>query len=208
MNYELHSPEEAGSDPTIILAHGFRRDLTTQRGWAEQWSALGFPVVIPSMCNSSWLRGRHDRNAEDLRALREHLGLERVIYAGFSAGGLSAYLAALDDPATQAYLGLDPVDSGDRAQDREALLGVPVLILQAEPSSCNARLNFQPVIDRYPPGTAARVDGATHCHFERPYDPRCSWVCGRRSDEETTTVQDNVAQRIKAWLRQWSVNPD
>ncbi len=43
------------------------------------------------------------------------LGMDTAVYAGFSAGGLAAYLAAGQDASADGYLGLDSVDSGDLA---------------------------------------------------------------------------------------------
>jgi hypothetical protein len=81
-----------------------------------------------------------------------------VLYAGFSAGGLAAYLAAGSDPRASAYLGLDAVDSGGLALARNADFRVPALFLMGEPSSCNAKNNG---------------------HFLDPYDPRTESVCGK-----------------------------
>lgn len=50
-------------------------------------------------------------NTKELR----QLSIDKVIYAGFSAGGLTAYRAAKQDAVTLACLGLDPVDSGKLA---------------------------------------------------------------------------------------------
>jgi pimeloyl-ACP methyl ester carboxylesterase len=126
VKYERYHPEKPYTEAVILLAHGFKRKLSSMRGWAKHWSEMGIPVVIPSLCRSSWFKGRHSQNADDLRALREQLKIDEVIYAGFSAGGLAAYLAALEDPATLAYLGLDPVDSAKLGLADEAIRTPPM----------------------------------------------------------------------------------
>jgi pimeloyl-ACP methyl ester carboxylesterase len=198
--YEDYRPVMPATGATVILAHGFQRDLSTMRGWAEHWSAAGLRVVIPSLCNSSWFSGRHDRNAADLQAIRRHLEIGPVIYAGFSAGGLAAYLASLDDPETVAYLGLDAVDSGDLAAARDEGLAVPALFLLAESSACNAKNNFLPVIKRHKAYVSRRIKDATHCHFEMPYDSRCGWLCGRRDEAQTVRQQSEIRDAATRWI--------
>ncbi len=178
------------------------RDLESIRGWGGQLSELGFPVVLVSLCNSSWLNGRHSANAADLQAVARHLEFDSVIYGGFSAGGLSAYLAALDDLAASGYLGLDPVDSGDLARDRQDILQIPALFVMARPSACNARGNFSEVIARSRSYQAVALSDATHCHFELPHDGRCDWLCGRSSPEQTQAAQALILETVSAWLEQ------
>jgi pimeloyl-ACP methyl ester carboxylesterase len=204
LEYRVYEPEgwEGQSRaPTVILAHGFMRDLSAMQGWAEHWATHGVRTVVVSFCNSSWLNGRHDRNAEDLVAVARAVSGEDpdapVIYAGFSAGGLAALLAAEADTRAIAYLGLDAVDSGDLAADavdsNRAGLPQRSLFLFGEPSSCNADGNMVPVARR----TAAavvRVPYATHCDFENPYDPRCARLCG-------TVVPPEAAEEIRVTIR-------
>jgi hypothetical protein len=185
VKYEHYLPDIARTSTTIVLAHGFKRKLTNMRGWASQWSKQGIPVVIPSLCNSSWIQGRHEENASDLVSLREQLSIDKVIYAGFSAGGLAAYLAAKQDAATLAYLGLDPVDSGKLAINSDGRLTVPALYVLSKSSRCNGHNNFLSVIEGQKAAQVVKFDNATHCHFELPYDRKCAWACGR-SDEQTT----------------------
>ena len=113
--YERYKPDRNAIPPEVILAHGFMRKLDNMRGWARHWQQQGIPTTLVSLCNSSWLNGHHQRNADDMQALRRELEMDAVIYAGFSAGGLAAYLAAGQDASAAGYLGLDSVDSGTAA---------------------------------------------------------------------------------------------
>jgi pimeloyl-ACP methyl ester carboxylesterase len=195
--YERYPPA-AGSQRglEVLLAHGFRRDLERMRGWALHWQSLGIATTVMTLCNSTWFNGRHARNADDLLALAAALDIERPVYAGFSAGGLVAYLAAARDPRALAYLGLDAVDSGRLALEVGAPPGIPTLFITAGPSACNARGNFAEVIARHDPGASWPVRGASHCDFEWPSDKRCRWVCGSGTAESRQAIQEAASD----WL--------
>jgi len=198
--YERHGPVQKSETPTVVLAHGFKRSRDTMRGWAQHWAELGIPSVLLDFCNATLINGHHQRNADDMRALVGELNLNRVVYAGFSAGGLAAYLAALDDQDAIAYLGLDSVDSGDLARETPRQLSIPALFLVGKPSICNANGNFAPVFERWPDYDVVSVKRATHCHFELPYNNRCAWLCGRRTPEETSALQSELKTLATQWL--------
>jgi len=89
LSYEYYKPDDNLPVATLLLAHGFMRDLASQRGWAQQWLDYNIATVVVSFCNSTLFNGHHSRNADDLIAMRHHLDIESTIYAGFSAGGVS-----------------------------------------------------------------------------------------------------------------------
>ena len=201
LNYEVYLPESTASvDIEVLLAHGFKRNLATMRGWAEHWQALGISTTIMTFCNSSWFNGHHQRNADDLLALATHLGMESVVYAGYSAGGLAAYLAALQDPRTRAYLGLDAVDSGNLAEDSTTLLQRPALFITAKPSLCNAKGNLEHIIARYGAAQRIHIPEATHCDFEWPFDKRCNLVCGKNDEAVRQAAQTRIQALATEWL--------
>ncbi len=101
-----------------------------------------------------------------------------VVYAGFSAGGLAALLAAAEDPGAVAYLGLDAVDSGGLAAGATRL-ALPALFLMAEPGACNADGNMRATAAAIASSRTVRIPNATHCDFEDPFDPLCTRLCGR-----------------------------
>jgi pimeloyl-ACP methyl ester carboxylesterase len=202
VNYQIYEPERPTASHPLILTHGFMRNLHTLTDWGTQLSALGFRVVLVSLCNSSWLSGRHHANARDLVAARRHLGFNSVIYGGFSAGGLSAYLAALNDPSTAGYIGLDAVDSGNLALNSPAAVRVPALFVTAPASACNADGNFKQVMSRVPAYDAVALTEANHCSFEMPNDRRCNWICGRLSEAQTKAAQHQIFAAVVGWLQQ------
>ncbi len=113
--------------------------------------------------------------------------------------GLAAYLAAGQDDAAVGYLGLDSVDAGGLGANADPA-DIPALFLLAEPSLCNARGNFRAIIDNLHQSRTVVLTGASHCHLELPYDQRCSWVCGRSSDEETRALQARAIATTLDWL--------
>jgi pimeloyl-ACP methyl ester carboxylesterase len=212
LSYEVHRPAEATERTTVVLAHGFLRSLATMRGWAEHLASHGVSTAVVSFCNSTPFDGRHDRNAVDLRALADAVRSPAggVLYAGFSAGGLAALLAAVSDPGAVGLLALDAVDSGGGGRPdpgRAGLaagatrLAVPALFLAAEPSSCNATGNMLPVAARIASAEVVRIANATHCHFEDPYAPVCERLCGRVEPPETAeAIRAAIRGLATAWV--------
>lgn len=203
LRYELHEPvaDATRTGATVVLAHGFLRDLRSMRGWASHLASHGVRAVAVSLCNSTPFDGRHARNAEDLAALAAALTPPDtpLVYAGFSAGGLAAYLAAASDPRAVAYLGLDAVDSGGLAGS-VAPIEIPALFLAAEPSRCNAGGNFVPLARDLPDARVTRVAHATHCDFENPTSAACERVCGR---VEPPAVAASIRQAIRSQATAW-----
>ncbi|MBN1837351.1 MAG: hypothetical protein JW820_15965 [Spirochaetales bacterium] len=207
VDYEIYRPspgEPSGSDLMVFLAHGFLRNLEFMRGWAAHWASYGVPVTVMSLRNSTWFAGRHERNAEDLRLLARTLHQGPVLYAGYSAGGLAAFLATVQEggPGGRAvtYLGLDPADSDGLAAAAKPGLAVPALFLLAEPSSCNAEGNILEAIPDRPEVRVQRVRFATHCHFESPTDRACEALCGRVEPPE---AEEAILARIRSLATAW-----
>ena len=199
--YEVYQPASPRTDVTVYLAHGFQRDLTHMRGWARLWASYGVRTIIMSLCNSTLTAGNHDRNGEDMRALAASLGPGPVIYAGFSAGGLAALLAAAADPRAIAYLGLDAVDSGGLAAPAARALAVPALFILGMPTSCNADGNMAPVIPLLRNAAATRVRATVHCMFEDPSDAACASLCGTVEPLEARQQSAAVIHSLgTAWI--------
>ena len=127
-----------------------------------------------------------------------------MLYAGYSAGGLAAFLAATGEAGpgrrTVAYLGLDAVDSGGLAAAGRPDFFVPALFLLAEPSSCNARGNILGAIPERPDVRVRRVRHATHCHFEYPTDSACEALCGK---VKPPGAEDAIVARIRSLATAW-----
>jgi hypothetical protein len=61
---------------------------------AQHLASWGLSVVRLEFCNSKLWAGNHDLNGADMVALSRKLHAVKVIYTGFSAGGLAAMVAA------------------------------------------------------------------------------------------------------------------
>jgi hypothetical protein len=187
----------------VVLGHGFLRDRSRMAGLAEHLASWGLEVVTVDFRHSRPWAGHHDKNAQDMVALAHHLGARQVIYSGFSAGGLSALLAAAADPAAIGYLGLDMVDDGTGAM-AAAGLRFPLHGLVAPPSACNAHGNGLKVFAASAkPSRVVQVADASHCHFEFPMDGRCWLICGkggqRRSRADIQTSILSLATASLLW---------
>lgn len=199
--FEVYRPAEARTGTLVVLGHGFASSLSWMRGWAQRWASFGVPTAVLSFCNSTPFNGRHDGNAEDMVALARALHAGPVLYVGFSAGGLAAYLAATADPRAAAYLGLDAVDTGSLALEAKDRFAVPALFLLGEPAACNAKGSMLPAIPARQTVRALRVRHAQHGHFQDPYDPRVESLCGKVVPAEAAgTIMADIRSLATAWV--------
>lgn len=118
--------EEIGQGIPVVLVHGFPLDHTIWGPVAEGLKAEA-RVILPDLRGHG--KSPHTEDvytmrllAEDLHALIERLGLEKVILVGHSMGGYAALAFANAYPATLSALGLvatqaDP-DSPEKRQGR------------------------------------------------------------------------------------------
>ena len=185
-----------GDDPLLVLAHGFLRSRENMRGWAELFASHGVRTVTASFCNSSLFNGDHAQNALDLRALADELAgpATPILYAGYSAGGLSAMLAAAQDERTFGYLGIDPVDS-DGMLAAVGSLRAPAFYLLGEPNPCNRDGATRSLLPNGSPAWLIEIPYATHCTFEDPTDSLCIHLCGTVSPEESN---EQLRQTVQA----------
>jgi pimeloyl-ACP methyl ester carboxylesterase len=119
IQYTIHSPETPARQH-LILAHGFLRSPQTMDHLAESFAKNGVQTACIQLKRSTPWNGNHAGNARDMVALRQSLGWKNVTYAGFSAGGLSALIAASKDKACTKLLLFDPVDQAPPRQGRRA----------------------------------------------------------------------------------------
>lgn len=188
-------PEQPRTDAVVILAHGFLRDERRMEGLALALAASGVTTHTLSFCNSRPWDGGHRANAADMRRLADSLGAAGVIYAGFSAGGLSALIAAREDPRTLGVLALDLVDDGDGlAASMAAGLDRPLIGLTGEPAACNAQSNGLAVYAASRRARVTHIPGASHCDFEAPTDWLCRSVCG--ADDEGAEARRGEIIRV------------
>ena len=94
MSYQIYTPNDA-NPPVVILGHGFARGPSVMAGWAEHLASWGVEVLHPSLCHYNVFNGvDHEMNGRNMNELVMIHGTADVVYAGHSAGGLAAIIAA------------------------------------------------------------------------------------------------------------------
>ena len=137
----------------------------------EHLASWGLRVATPQLCHSSVLDTDHEVNGDDMVALADALaGTAPVAYAGYSAGGLSALVAASSDTDSAALVGLDLVDSGSLGATYAPSVTAPTHGIVGTPSSCNTQNNGVPIVGSIAGALQGRVTEADHCDFEDPTD--------------------------------------
>lgn len=191
IQYTLHSPET----PTrqhLILAHGFLRSPQTMHHLAAAFAKDGIETACIKLKRSTPLNGNHAENARDLIALREALGWKTVTYAGFSAGGLSALIAASEDEACTKLLLLDPVDQATQGQKAAPKIRIPTLAILGKPGPGNANRNATPMLESIANHRIHPIPEATHCNFEASPSALCHRLTGSLPDPARTTAVHEI----------------
>jgi hypothetical protein len=185
-------PEGIAPGGTVILAHGFQGNRASMVGWAEHLASWGLEVFTPDLCHATIFDSDHAQNGADLVALREHLRLREVVYAGYSAGGLAALVATADDRAALAVLGLDMVDNDGLGAAAAPGIVVPAHDIAAEPAMCNSSGNGIAAFEAAPSGRVLRVTEADHCDFQSPGDALCGLCSAANPTYDTATIQATI----------------
>ncbi|RKT44617.1 alpha/beta fold hydrolase [Thiocapsa rosea] len=198
LHYRLYRPEAARTEDLVVLGHGFLRSQERMADLARAFSDAGIPTVTLDFCNARFWDGRHVRNGLDMIRVADALDANRVVYAGFSAGGLAALVAGRNDPRTLGVVALDLVDAGRLGEGMAAGLDRPLIGLVGDPSPCNAENNGLAVFSATDRSSVERVTGAEHCDFESPTDWLCRLVCKRDAPEEASPRRDIIAAATDA----------
>ena len=186
LGYSEFTPASAPHPSLLVLGHGFQRSAAQMAGLAEHVASFGVRVVTPEYCHSSFLDTDHQQNGLDAAALATQLADgDAIVFAGHSAGGLAAVVAAAANEDSVAVLGLDAVDANDLASDTAASLTVPIFGIVGEPDSCNSNGNGLAMLSaamHY----GVRIAGANHCDFEDPTSGVCTGFCGAQTGGPVT----------------------
>jgi pimeloyl-ACP methyl ester carboxylesterase len=187
LRYTLHSPA-APARQRVILAHGFLRSPQTLDHLAKTLADQNIETACLALRRSRPWAGNHAENARDLIALRESLGWNDVAYAGFSAGGLSALLAAAEDPGCHRLLLLDPVDHRALGTQAAPRIRIPTLAILGAPGPGNANRNAAAMLAAIPGGRIIEIPQASHCDFEARPSKLCLRLTGANPDPARTAA--------------------
>jgi predicted alpha/beta-hydrolase family hydrolase len=202
IQYSLHSPE-APARQHVILAHGFLRSPETMDHLAKALAASGIETACIKLKHSTPWNGSHSANARDMIALRQALSWESVTYAGFSAGGLSALIAASEDKACTKLLLFDPVDQATLGKDSAPKVRVPTLALLCQPGPGNAHRNASAMLAAIPGCRIVDIPDATHCDFEARPSTLCHRLTGSPPDpKRTASVHEILIRESIGFLNQ------
>jgi pimeloyl-ACP methyl ester carboxylesterase len=191
IGYTLHSPDTAAKQ-RVILAPGFLRNADTMEHLAKALAADGIETACISLKRSTPLNGNHAENARDMIALREALGWKNVAYAGFSAGGLSALLAASEDSACEKLILLDPVDHKNLGIESACQVRVPTLAMLGKPGSGNANRNAAAMLAAIPRCRIVELPEASHCDFEVQPSALCHFFTGSKPNASRTAAVHEI----------------
>ena len=194
LGYHLHSPT-APVRHRAILAPGFLRGPKTMDHLGIALAADGVETAVIDLKRSRPWAGKHEENARDMIALRKALGWSRVTYAGFSAGGLSALIAASEDAGAEKLLMLDPVDSRSLGLRTAPRIRVPALTILGQSGPGNGWQKGASMLDKIPNGTVVEIHEASHLDFELPSSP------GVQASTLTTSVQERILADAVDWVR-------
>ncbi len=185
----------------VVLAHGFTRTRGTMAGHAATLAQDGYWVVVPDL---PYVFDSRD-NAVALRDLIQQLQhgvagepLDRFVLVGFSAGGLSALLAA-DAPGVVGYVGLDPFDRpGGVGLEAARKLKIPGFLLRGPAAACNAYSIAEPWVQALPNLVEDRqFAAASHCDFEAPTDRLCTFACGGTNPQNQAEVREFLRRSVR-----------
>ncbi|KXX65526.1 hypothetical protein AY586_01400 [Marichromatium gracile] len=184
----------------VVLGHGFLRDQSTLAGLARTLAAAGVDCATLDFTAQRPWDGAHLRNGLAMIRVADRLGARRVVYVGFSAGGLAALVAARNDPRARGVVTLDLVDDDGLGGATAAVLRVPLVGLEGEPGRCNAHNGARQVHALAPRGRLERIAGAGHCDFESPTDPLCERLCGEADPALGALVRARAGAAVLALL--------
>lgn len=183
---DFYLPQGLKRAPVVVVAHGFSRSRLNMAGWGGLLASNGFIVAIPDL--PAW--SGHERNSQAVRELLDRMLFKSLVaepapngdaaLMGFSMGGLCTLLASATNGQVRCWVGLDPVDAGQKGAEAAKQVRIPCAVLQAEPGRCNAQGNARQMVASLPgPLFALRVQNGTHTDPEQPTDWLAELVCGK-----------------------------
>lgn len=192
-------PNGAGPYPLLVASHGWASTSKNQLGWAQHFASYGFVVVVPSFPSPYFPNQKKDEAIiASLVATYSHpppsspaagkVDATRIGLEGHSAGGLATAVASVQSSPGATVL-FDPVDNGGAGVAAVAHMCTPLLVIYANPSSCNNNEAWDATHTvSLGEQVQCHVIGASHCDGENAANP----VCGATCDGVPTAAHQNV----------------
>jgi dienelactone hydrolase len=212
------------SSATVIVVPGFMSTKEQHHDQAQALTAAGCIAVVISP-RYSLVRADLQARIAEVTAVLDYLEREngtqktelygridtqRIGIAGHSAGGLTALGVAAIDPRIKALVGLDiVVTTGPRGgmpawepRAEGAKIAMPVLLVTAPPSACNAYgNNGMPVIDSLATEEKRELflANGSHCDF-LDANPACDLICGGSTQDRREFVISAMVTFFQTYL--------
>jgi hypothetical protein len=207
------TPNQAGQYPLVIATHGWSAGRVNQMGWARHMASYGYVVIVPGMPNpfapdqavwSANIRtlATNAVNASLFPQLAAKIDATKVVYEGFSAGGLASTLAAKEKAPNLLVL-LDPVDNQQNVgAGAIGSVCAPILNFFTQPSACNSNMGWSTfAANGTGPLVRIGIKASTHCDGEDEARALCGSFCGGAAK---TTNRDTIRKYLVAYL-EWKL---
>lgn len=206
------TPNAAGRYPLVVATHGWSAGRVNQMGWARHLASYGYVVVVPGMPNplqpdqavwSANIRtiAQNATNASLFPQIAAKIDATKIVYEGFSAGGLASTLAAKVQAPTLLVL-LDPVDNNNQGAAAMPSICSPVLNFFTQPSGCNNQMGWSAYASTGTgPLVRVGIKASTHCDGEDEARALCGTFCGGAAK---TSNRDNIRKYMVAYL-EWKL---
>jgi dienelactone hydrolase len=189
LRFDVYVPEGDRPAPLVVVAHGWLRGRAQMAGWGKRLAEEGFIAAVPDLPTFS----DHPFNARAMNelitwlcsnpSLSSHIDSQRIGIIGFSSGGLSSLLAAVDNPKIRIWVGLDPVELRGLGVEAAKHFHQKAVIVRAPPSSWNHEGNAVAILRSLPGGCAdIVVPDAIHIDPEWPTDWQMELLMGKSSE--------------------------
>lgn len=206
------TPNAAGQYPLVVATHGWSAGRVNQMGWARHLASYGYVVVVPGMPNplqpdqavwSANIRtiASNATNASLFPQIAAKIDRTKIVYEGFSAGGLASTLAAKAQAPTLLVL-LDPVDNNNLGATAMPSICSPVLSFFTQPSACNNQMGWSAYASTGTgPFVRLGIKASTHCDGEDEARALCGTFCGGAAKPAN---RDNIRKYMVAYL-EWKL---
>ncbi len=206
------TPNAAGRYPLVVATHGWSAGRVNQMGWARHLASYGYVVIAPGMPNplqpdqAVWSANvrtiaQNATNPSLFPQIAAKIDATKVVYEGFSAGGLASTLEAkVHAPALLVLL--DPVDNNNQGAAAMPSICSPVLSVFTQPSGCNNQMGWSAYASTGTgPLVRMGIKASTHCDGEDEARALCGTFCGGAAK---TTNRDSIRKYMVAYL-EWKL---